>query len=645
MKLSGSWHPLLFSRRDDLKTVEVEIVDTTENAIDKWGWTTRSSPIFPFEGTDVPDLKGRANHLVFFVGPLDPGLVELDVPSFATLGTYNLIFIVRQSNARMTRAVQELLNAHPQTRWECWLVSKGLVVDVVFGGQKAGVERHVPPRRAKVAPGLTFAAEENSTLFAAAITKSNKYFPTVADELEHFSEAFRNQLENDTDGDSTKLSWLVNVNAALSRYTSQAFAGVSPIQATESHYWSHSLLGTGLACQALVNIRRFSERAIGRTDWIDLIDALATVSRAPEVKPFHKLNSQAAEDWTEIEDLVKQTVEKLYEAVSQRPESDDDKRLPLIVCFSGRDGFRSTLFSLSAPLEVISSANAYGWTPMTLSHEICHVWIKGILSAIFPPVSDAPAHAALDELITGARRPVTLLDEVRRSMFGCYHLLQREFLQVGDEEDEIPAALDQPWDQVVRQQGTQVNETLTHILDYQFFYEQDQEHYIRSIWSSWDEIPNIKDRLYDYLLRSACALLSEHLNHDDPLKTTLERLCELLKQLHGQMPTAQYVGRAIEILERDSSSIAEKLARRLTLVRLAKTFFTNRNIAARLSKEHEQTGGAYDSLTWLVLDDQQIWNPLKFVGHFSTDRKGDRSKSLWILTKIAFMQSPNETFA
>lgn len=83
---------------------------------------------------------------------------------------------------------------------------------------------------------------------------------------------------------------------------------------------------------------------------------------------------------------------------------------------------------------------------------------------------------------------------------------------------------------------------------------------------------------------------------------------------------------------------------RALLVRIAKTFFANRTINARLEKEYPETGGAYRQLQSLKFDYQQIWNPMRFMGQYCTDRRGDRSKSLWLLTKIAFMQDPNETF-
>lgn len=350
----------------------------------------------------------------------------------------------------------------------------------------------------------------------------------VADDLQLFMSAFHAKMEEaDGEGDNTKLSWLVNVNAALSRFTSQAFSGVSPISATECHFWSNSLLGIGLATQALVNIRRFTEIAVGDVDWIDLLDELDEEKLPKSWVSLFRRSVNRPGDWLDAELLMKETLVK-REAKALKQESSKKERLPLIVCFSGRDGFRSTNFSLSAPLEVISACNAYGWTPMTLSHEIAHVWINGVLSVIFPHPSDTVGMARMSEIAEG-KNISTVLDDLKLAFYFTYSLLDRE--HSGTPADA--ALSEKTWDELAGSHGREVNEMLTHILDYQFFYRQDEVRYIKSIWSSWDVIPNIKERIQSYLIRSACAMLSEKINHENGIEATINRLTDLLIELRG----------------------------------------------------------------------------------------------------------------
>lgn len=463
--------------------------------------------------------------------------------------------------------------------------------------------------------------------------------PAVASDLETFSRAFREKMEaSNGDGDNTRLSWLVNVNAALSRFTSQTFAGVSPIAATECHFWSNSLLGIGLATQALVNIRRFTETAVGNVDWLELLDQLGETDIPKDWKLLFTRVPGKAADWIDAEEMMREAL--LKRETSLAATTSDQTRMPLIVCFSGRDGFRSTSFTLSAPLEVISQGNAYGWSPITLTHEISHVWINGILSIIFPDPADAAAMKRMDQIVQG-RQIETVLDDLKLAIYFTYTLLERE--REGLPIDGPPSG--KPWLELVETHGLQVNEALTHILDYQFFYHQDEVRYIKSIWSSWDVIPNIKERLQSYLIRSACALLCERISHDRAIGTTLDRLEELLKELKAEMGKANYLDDALAILKQDRAELEKKVRNRELLVRIAKVFLTNQPIGARLDREYQEPRGVYANLEWLKFDFQQIWNPTRFLGHHCKERKGDRVRALWLMTKVAFMQDPNATFA
>lgn len=634
--LSGECSHLLLRRSEDLNSLIVELVNSTEDAILKWDWTTRSSPIFSFRECIYTKWNRAPHVLVFFIGPLDPAAWTIDVQSYCTLGTYNLIAIFDPDSPSLA-AAYEYFRKNPEINYEVWELKSGKVMRQAFFGPRisAGPTK---VRRAKVAAGLASAEEENCTLFAAAIGKASRYMPAVARDLEVFEDDFRRRIEaKNGEGDNTKLSWLVNVNAALSRFTSQTFSGVSPIAATECHFWSHSLLGVGLATQALVNIRRFTETAVGNVDWIDLLDELSATPVPSNWRPlFHRVAANAAE-WFDAESVMEEALSSRQALISSREQNN--QRLPLIVCFSGRDGFRSTSLTLSAPLEVISACNAYGWSPVTLSHEICHVWMSGILGTIFPDPSDRVATQHMSDVVQ-YKNISSVLDDLRIAVYFCYTLLERERLGIGNDE-ELP---DVPWLEVVETHRLEVNELLTHVLDFQFFYHQDETRYVNSIWSSWDVIPNIKERLQSYIIRSSCSLLSMNISHEGAIDKTLDRLEQLLVEVRADMGHANYVDDALEILRTDRSVLKVKIQRREMLVRLAKLFFTNRTIAARLDREMQETGGVYKSLTPGVFDNGQIWNPMRFLGHHCKDRQADRAKALWLIGKVAFMQAPDETF-
>lgn len=634
--LSDKCAHLLLRRGDDLQTLSVDLVPTTEAAIKKWDWTTRSSPIFLFEDVDYPDWTKAKRAYLVFVGPLDPALWEVDVPCYATLGTYNILAVCPDEDD-CKNAVWQFLQGHESLQWEMWELEDGKILQVRHSATGAAEPIATTVTRSKVPHGLVPAEEENCTLFAAAIAKARRYMPEVAVELETFATAFRQQLEDaQGPGVNTKLSWIVNVNAALSRFTSQTFSGVSPISATECHFWSHSLLGVGLATQALVNIRRFTQTAVGDVDWSDLLNELG---RRPLPKGWTKLFKRSprnAESWEDAETETTKALDTLTQAATNKAP---EVRLPHIVCFSGRDGFRSTAFSLSAPLEMISAGNAYGWTPITLSHEIAHVWIGSVLSAIFPDTGNVVEMERMERIAAG-EGATTILDDLREAFLFAYKMLEYEREQIPMEQP-----IQKHWLALADAHAQQVNETLTHILDFQFFYHQDEVRYVKSIWASWDVIPNIKERLQSYVIRSACAILSERINHDDAIAASLERLETLLEELKNDVDQPTYIDDALRILREDGEALTQKIEAREMLVRLAKVFFTNRSIGARLQKEQQITGGVYSQLKPMRFDFQQIQNPMRFLGHYCKDRKGERAKTLWLLSKVAFMQDPNDTFS
>ena len=62
--------------------------------------------------------------------------------------------------------------------------------------------------------------------------------------------------------------------------------------------------------------------------------------------------------------------------------------LPLVTYFSGRDGYSSHLQTLSAPLTAISECNSYRSSLLTITHELSHIFIQGLLGEICPDSND-----------------------------------------------------------------------------------------------------------------------------------------------------------------------------------------------------------------------------------------------------------------
>lgn len=630
--LTGEEYVVLLSRTADLKGHRVTFCKSTEEAIQTWDWTARSSRIFALDGASPPDFSITADAQMYFVGPIDPSMVSVACPAFLCLGAYNLILVA--ATADQKSAVSEFFASHGQLRWEKWQLAGSIIHD-------SDITYHLPPPtqggQIKVAKGLAglpsslaAADEENRTLLAATIAKAGVYMEDVAEELQTFADNFRTLFDTSGGDVSDTLPWLVTVNAHLSRYSSQTFSGVSPITGTECHFWTHSLLGVGMATQALVRIRRFIERSVGDIDWMDKLQTLKQVSYADFQKadkmraPLYQRPAGAVGEWQDLEDIVAAQYAK---AVSEDPEP----RLPLIVCFSGRDGFRSTQFSLSAPLEVISGCNTFGWSPMTLTHEVCHVWVTGFLGTLFQNLDSEDERKRLGALFNGERAPANLFEELQLAMNFCIGALYREI-----HEMEMHEAIQETWFEVFEAVQAPLNELLTHVMDYQLFFHRDDEKYVRAIWLSWDTIPNIKHRLGEYILRSASALLSGGINNSNSVANSLNRLEQLLTGLQGAHNNGRYLTEALAMLQKNRTAYMKQMQNRVRLVRLVRTFVTDETLALRLQQEKGAAGGPYAAMKIKDFTCDAITNPLRFVLHFANNKEPDRVKAAWMLTKLAF---------
>jgi hypothetical protein len=643
LKLTGGEYVLLLNRKSDLIGHTLEILPTTDEALKKWNWTTRSSHIFSTDGSVPPNLKSKSTTHLYFWGPIDPGLIQTEIPTFLSLGLYNALFFAK--TIAQQNELKQLFERFPKIHWEKWEIKAGEIKNVSFGNFSAIEQSYInsTDRPTKVPASLAAAEEENSMLLATSHAKASVYFPENAREIQIFAHAFRNKFANEKiEHDNDRLSWLVNVNAHLSRHVSQTFSGTSPIMASECPFLSHSLLGTGIASLALVRIRRFVELAVGNIDWIERLEVLKDknyddfIEKGINQKRLLTRSAINIHDWLDTEELVASIATQLDAQKTKNENINDEDRLPLITCYSGRDGFRSTPFSLTAPLEVISGCNTYGWSPMTLSHEICHVWMNGILSTIFDNLGNPDTITRLDKLFNGKIMPSNVFEDLQVAFYACVDILYKEMHNLKMHEEDDVAGIQRTWFEKVELVNPQLNEILTHVLDYQFFYHCDEKKYIHSIWSSWDVIPNIKDRLTEYIMRSACALLSERLNNNDPYQTTLNTLERLLTDLSNEHKKGRYLKEAVALLSKERDRLILRLKYRASLVRLAKIFLTDSKLGKRLQHELQEPQGPYASLRVKEFDLHQILNPFRFVLNYSIDREIDKSKSTWILYKIAF---------
>ncbi len=623
LQLLGGTHFLVLRREEGFSGHSISIRRRFDDALKDWHSGDRISPIFPLNEAPVPQLQPGAASWVLFLGPVDPGLLPPDLPPscFLTLGLFNVVVFSTEEGARG----QALTVARGLSKsWEEWTLLGSSISSVNYA--PPSLNRRPPSETTSplthLAPALLPALREYRAVLGTTVAHAQGTLPVFESELLSYNSILRAQLSTDTDP-VVKLGALVTANASLSRFSSQLFAGSSPIAETAGHYWTHSLLGVGIPILAVNNLRRFLEDRLVAARFGDRLAALA--SEQPLGVPLHRTSSGDA-FWNEDPLFREQNTRRLA------PQTTPVEHLPLITFLSGRDGFRNTDLSLSGPLEIVSSCNATSWTLHTLTHEISHTLVGLVLSRLLPGPQAAEDLEKAVRLLAEPSPARSLLEQFQA--YFCYSFLVHD-RSTPQSVPATPAGLSDS----IHRHYSKVNEILTHTIDFLYFYGKNESPYVRSVWASWAVIPNIHHRIPDYLLRCLCALSSNNFRKQDPLEITIDRLRVLLTQVATDLPSAQYVQPAIKMLDDRRAHFAERLRECSAFVRFARFILYSPEVAAPLARDELATGSAEApyNLVSLRFDEKRVRSPLAFADAFASDLQGDELRSAWILHKLAFL--------
>ena len=619
VRLQGGGLHLVLRRRNGGHTISV--FDRFDDVLTNWCAGSRTSPIYPVNSARPTELSGRRRSWLLFVGPIDPSeladVIDDHSGIFLTFGLYNILFFSHTEKQR-SRAKRFALARN--TQWEEWSLA-GDRLDRA----ETSTSHHSNDRLAKILPHLNLSqpdaleasCREYRLLIAAAIARASHVCPAMADDIARFSRNFKQTIDSLRDDVTTTQGMLVKANAALSRFTSQTFAGTSPITETECHYWTHSLLGVGIASSALFNVRRFVEAVVCSTcipDRIDLLKAAEPIgddlAHCGSEHPVWRRNFLFSEESRGASTAV---------GVADV--------LPLITFLSGRDSFRSTPVSLSAPLEVVTSCNARSWTPLTLTHEISHQVIAEILGKLLPCVQNS---AELRRVVSSFQsKPTSMFHQLQKYL--CTGFLSAFGKEFGASDRGDVFTLDPDLlCRIIVERHPSADEVMTHVFDFLHFYRRDGNRYVRSIWTSWGVIPSIHDRVGAYLLRSLCALHVNNLNRRNGYGTSYAQLLGILEELKGEHSEHPYVPRAIQQLKLNKASLLDDLQRHHALVRFVKTFLD----APQLEEAFRGLSQSYPRA--LSFGGVRIENPLSFIEEHATDLAAAPKKSLWMLNHLAF---------
>jgi hypothetical protein len=183
----------------------------------------------------------------------------------------------------------------------------------------------------------------------------------------------------------------------------------------------------------------------------------------------------------------------------------------------------------------------------------------------------------------------------------------------------------------IRRDARDADEVLTHVFDYLYHYHSDSSKYVKAVWVSWATIPNIGDRVSQYVVRCLCAIHSNNLRRDNGVSITVDTLHELLTTVRKDYPEAQYLQQAIDELARRRDYYIRKLNDRALLVKFVRYVLFSEDLAREMARGRETV----ESLKSQSFGDERITNPLAFVEQWSQDNELSPIRSIWMLQYLA----------
>lgn len=617
----------------DIQTVQ--ILPSLNAALAGWSGRDRVAPVFEI-ATSHSDtdfcFRQNAKASLLFMGPLNPAKADACLPlltgkydrAWLSFGLFNLIIYTstRGRASALTSWANKL-----QVRWERWDLVGAAVKDVfdsdTRGSTPTDLLRSLSTFRFKSRfPELRDAAEEYCALFAAAVCRSGDLDQLTVQELKQASSmimqsARQNISKREQKGELSAVTLLVDTNAALSRFTSQMFSGVPPIRETECHFWTHSLLGTGVANLAVTKIRRFITMRLGEAripDQVKLLEKITDKTLINEVLNDGKLWSGPF-------------LQRLPEMVGRKPLLKSLPPIaPLIPYLSGRDGFHTTQVSLSAPLNILTSCSSLRWSLLTITHEMSHRVIDEVLGYILPDPTLPAELSEATELVNETKEPANLLSALQFKMLLAMAELNETNRLVSFPNEVKPKDIEA----LMATRREEVEEIMVHVFDFLYFYGADPEVYVPAIWRSWDAIPSLHRRLPSYVLRTACATYAKFWTSSRATQDAIAAVKAGLQDVAKQQGS-RFIKEAIEYLTKNADALKTEIAHRQTLVGIVRTFLQSPEIVQSVRGQAEKASSSREGF----FDGMPIENPLRFIESYTAAR-ASRSKSMWMLTRLAF---------
>lgn len=453
-----------------------------------------------------------------------------------------------------------------------------------------------------------------------------------------------------------RLSHLIQLNSALAYVVSQTSNGSVPILERPCLIATYSLLGVGTAYRAVSAVAGYVENVFERNAILRVIDEIyreVPGIRVPLSVPHYNL------------DDLRQSGLSIDKFLKEVPEVSR----PKLAFFSLRLGFGEAHFSVTAAAQVLHAADSVRWSIMTLTHELLHSHVTGLLSTIF--CEGVTEGLTLDRfeayhgqfksyLRRAGTTPPSTLDGLRYMIFvfaawrhNAYE--QARTLGVGASaapnlmtlKGRIPESLDL-FRSFYAHSLRLLEELVVHTLDVRYFYRGDRDLFLELLWESWTTVPAVVGDLETYLLRSLVAVASlEEGRVPERFTLARERLLAKLGELVIRKPENVFLRKAAQHLESKNNSRRLRLLfyPAIYIADMAATFLYSQRVEGKLWSDDPNIEPGERPLPDYVLEfgafsGGRVVNPIPFLASRVRDISGSTDadedfRSAWLLLATA----------
>lgn len=182
-----------------------------------------------------------------------------------------------------------------------------------------------------------------------------------------------------------------------------------------------------------------------------------------------------------------------------------------------------------------------------------------------------------------------------------------------------------------------------HAFDFKYFYGEEIDRYVSSIWVSWGTIPTVASRVPEYVQRTLCTIALCNLAREDTTAalTDARQRVEAVLQRHARADSAApHFAEALAHINLHWKQIHGRIHARLGLLKIARYFLFSdaAGAAVRADKLAVPTREASSGYRSRVREFESIRfsNPLRFLEAHTRPSDPSAADSLWLLSNIAF---------